>query len=94
MTLYPITRPMPQESQTAKLIENHRAGVLLERASEIVPVIRRLIRNPAEHAAMKLAAAGLAVPDATRRVVDELMRKVDEVTSAPPVTPVSGQQLI
>ena len=84
------TRPMPQESQTAKLLEKHRAGILLERAGEIVPVIRQLVRNPAEHAAMKLAAARLGVPDATRRVVDELMRKVDEVTSTP--TPVLARE--
>src|SRR5262249_27822948 len=50
------TPPMPQEFQTAHLISRHRAGILLERASDIVPTVRRLIHNPAEHAAMKLAA--------------------------------------
>jgi UDP-N-acetylglucosamine:LPS N-acetylglucosamine transferase len=72
------TAPMPQESNTAGMIVKHEAGVLLERASEIGPVIRRLICDPAEHAAMRLAAAKLAIPDATRRVVDELIRKLDE----------------
>lgn len=75
------TEPMPQESHTARLIARHRAGVLLEGAGEIVPIIRRLVRDPAEHAAMRLAAAGLSVPDATRRIVDELTRKLDEATS-------------
>jgi UDP-N-acetylglucosamine:LPS N-acetylglucosamine transferase len=80
------TTPMPQESNTAVLIARHHAGVLLERASEVVPVIRRLICDPAEHAAMRLAAARLSVPDATRRVVDELVRKLDEATLlVPPV---------
>ncbi len=78
------TAPMPQESNTAGLIVRHEAGVLLKRAVEIVPVIRRLISDPAEHAAMRLAAARLAVPDATRRVVDELVRKLDEAASLTP----------
>lgn len=78
------TAPMPQESNTAGLIVKHEAGVLLERAGEIVPVIRRMICDPAEHAAMRLAAARLAVPDATRRVVDELVRKLDEATNLTP----------
>ena len=77
------TAPMPQESHTASLLESSKAGVLLEKATEVVPVIRRLVRNPAELATMKLAAARLAVPDATRKVVDELMRKVDEVATLP-----------
>lgn len=78
------TPPMPQESNTARLIVRHRAGVLLERAGEVVPVIRRLICDPAEHAGMRLAAARLAVPDATRRIVDELTRKLDEAAPASP----------
>ncbi len=80
------TPPMPQESNTGGLIARHQAGVLLERAGEVVPVIRRLIRDPAEHAAMRRAAARLSVPDATRRVVDELIRKLDEAALInPPV---------
>src|SRR5262245_55865790 len=74
------TPPMPQESRTAHLISRHRAGLLLERASDVVPIIRRLIHNPAEHAAMKMAASRIAVPDATKRIVDELMRKVDGIS--------------
>jgi processive 1,2-diacylglycerol beta-glucosyltransferase len=72
------TRPMPQESHTANLISRNKAGILLERASDVVPVIRHLLYDPAEHAAMRLAAARISIPDATRRVVDELMRKLDE----------------
>ena len=72
------TPPMPQESQTAKLISRHNAGVLLERASDVVPIIRRLQHNPTEHTAMRLAAARIAIPDATKRIVDELMCKFEE----------------
>lgn len=66
------TPPMPQESQTASLIERHKAGLLLRRAHDVVPLLRDLIANPSEHAAMRLAAAKLAVPDATRRIVREI----------------------
>ena len=72
------TLPMPQELQTANLISRHQAGVLLERASDVVPIIRRLLHDPAEHTAMRLAAARIAIPDATKRIVDELMRKLEE----------------
>lgn len=82
------TAPMPQEMNTAGLIVRHHAGILLEKAGEVVPIIRRLLRDPAEHAAMRLAAARLAVPDATRRVVEELVRKLDETTLLnPPLLP-------
>ena len=77
------TPPMPQESQTAHLLARHKAGVMLERAWDVVPIIRRLVHDPAEHAAMRLAAAGIAVPDATKRIVAELMRKIEESASAP-----------
>ncbi len=70
------TPPMPQESRTADLLTRHRAGVLLKRASDIVPLVRQLICDPAEHAAMRLAAARLAVPDATRRIVEEITRNL------------------
>ncbi|MFN8000864.1 MAG: glycosyltransferase [Acidobacteriota bacterium] len=80
------TPPMPQESQTANLIERHQAGVLLKRSIEIVPIIRRLLHDPAEHTAMRQAAASIARPDATKRIVGELMRKLEERVHAPTQT--------
>lgn len=71
------TPPMPQESQTANLLSRYKAGVLLERAVDIVPVVRRLIHDPAEMASMRFAASKLAIPDATKRIVAELMRKTE-----------------
>ncbi len=71
------TPPMPQESQTVGLIARHRAGVLLRKPGDIIPVIRRLVHSPAEIAAMRLAAAGISVPDATRRIVNEIMKKTE-----------------
>jgi UDP-N-acetylglucosamine:LPS N-acetylglucosamine transferase len=80
------TKPMPQEAQTANLIARHQAGILLKRPKEIVPLVRRLLHDPAEHAAMRLAAARIAIPDATQRIVKELMRKVEEHKPAPATT--------
>jgi UDP-N-acetylglucosamine:LPS N-acetylglucosamine transferase len=69
---------MPQESQTANLISRHQAGILLNRSSEIAPIIRRLAGDSAEHAAMRMAAAKISVPDATKRIVHELMRQIED----------------
>ena len=76
------TPPMPQESQTATLISRYKAGVLLERAADVVPVVRRLIHEPAHLVSMRTAASRLAIPDATKRIVDELMRKIEDRVSA------------
>ncbi|MFN7927538.1 MAG: glycosyltransferase [Blastocatellia bacterium] len=75
------TTPMPQESQTAQLLARHKAGILLERAGDVVPIVRRLIANPAEHAALRFAAAKIAIPDATRRIVHEITQKLEPKTS-------------
>lgn len=72
------TPPMPQESQTANLIFRHNAGLMLKRTEDIVPTIRRLLNEPAELLEMKLAASRIAIPDATQRIVDHLMRKIEE----------------
>jgi UDP-N-acetylglucosamine:LPS N-acetylglucosamine transferase len=85
------TPPMPQELQTAHLISRHNAGVLLKRAGDIAPVIRRLLSDPAEHAAMRLAASHIAIPDATKRIVDELMRKVEQHVPVRPPEIESGE---
>ena len=75
------TTPMPQESQTANLLVRHKAGILLERATDIVPLVRRLVGDPAEHAAMRLASITLAIPDATKRIVHEITRKLESGNS-------------
>src|SRR4030095_10543059 len=85
------TPPMPQESQPAHLISRQTAGVMLKRAGDIAPVIRRLLSDPAEHAAMRLAASRIAIPDATKRIVDELMRKVEQRVPLRPPEIESGE---
>lgn len=67
-----IAGPMPQEAGAAKLIAKRGAGVLLEHASDIVPVIRRMVDDTAHYSAMRAATVGLAIPNATRRIVEEI----------------------
>jgi UDP-N-acetylglucosamine:LPS N-acetylglucosamine transferase len=87
------TPPMPQESQTASLIARHRAGRVRQQTREIVPLMRRLLNDPAEHAAMRLAAAKIAIPDATQRIVKELMQKVEEHNPIKPLVNAPGTKL-
>ncbi|MEP6635225.1 MAG: hypothetical protein ABJB97_00770, partial [Acidobacteriota bacterium] len=67
------TRPMPQEQGTANLIATRGAGVLLQRATDIVPVIRRMVEDTAHYSAMRAATVGLAIPNATRYIVEEIV---------------------
>lgn len=73
-----ITQPMPQEEGTADLIERHNAGLRLMKAADIVPLVQKLLENPALCQAMGGAAHALAIPDATKRVVTELSGLVAE----------------
>src|ERR687883_1024769 len=47
------TPPMPQEAGAANLIARRGAGILLERATDIVPVIRRMVDDSKHYAAMR-----------------------------------------
>jgi UDP-N-acetylglucosamine:LPS N-acetylglucosamine transferase len=67
-----ITDPMPQEAATASLIVKRGAGVLLQRASDIVPVVRRMAEDTAHYSALRAATIGLAIPNATRHIVEEI----------------------
>src|SRR5205085_2366786 len=66
------TPPMPQESGAAHMLARRGAGVLLRRASDIVPVVRRMVEDSRYYASLRAATAGLAFPDATRRIVEEI----------------------
>jgi UDP-N-acetylglucosamine:LPS N-acetylglucosamine transferase len=67
-----ITEPMPQEAATASLIVKRGAGVLLQRAGDIVPVVRRMVEDTAHYSALRAATIGLAIPNATRHIVEEI----------------------
>src|SRR2546421_11845993 len=66
------TPPMPQESGTAALIVKRGAGILLERAGDIVPVVRRMVEDSRYYSSLRAATASLAFPDSTRRIVEEI----------------------
>jgi UDP-N-acetylglucosamine:LPS N-acetylglucosamine transferase len=67
-----ITDPMPQEAGTANMIANRGAGVLLKRSTDIVPVIRRMMEDTAHYSRLRAATIGLAIPNATRQIVEEI----------------------
>ncbi|HEV2914465.1 MAG TPA: glycosyltransferase [Pyrinomonadaceae bacterium] len=67
-----ITPPMPQEAGAGSLIVKRGAGVLLQRATDIVPVIRRMVDDSKHYAAMRAATVSLAIPNSTRQIVEEI----------------------
>jgi UDP-N-acetylglucosamine:LPS N-acetylglucosamine transferase len=66
------TVPMPQEAGTVNLIVKGGAAVLLKRASDIVPVVHRMIEDSKHYAALRAATITLAIPNATKRIVEEI----------------------
>ncbi|HYR76405.1 MAG TPA: glycosyltransferase [Pyrinomonadaceae bacterium] len=66
------TVPMPQEASTVNLIVKGGAAVLLQRASDIVPVVHRMIEDSKHYAALRAATITLAIPNATKRIVEEI----------------------
>jgi UDP-N-acetylglucosamine:LPS N-acetylglucosamine transferase len=78
-----ITEPMPQEKGTAKLIAQRGAGVMLKRATDIVPVLRRMMDDELHYSRMRAATAALAIPNSTRYIVEEITALIPQ--SEPPV---------
>lgn len=66
------TPPMPQEAGTVNLIAKRGAGVLLEKATDIVPIVRTLTEDRRKYAEMKDAVARLAIPNSTQNIVREI----------------------
>ena len=79
-----ITAPMPQEAGTAALVVKRGAGVILQRASDIVPVVRRLVEDSAHYSAMRAATIGLALPNATRHIVEEITALIPRTDQTEP----------
>ena len=67
-----ITEPMPQEAGTARLIAQRGAGVLLNRASDVVGEVRRMMEDEVHYSRMRAATANLALPNSTRYIVEEI----------------------
>ena len=66
------TPPMPQEAGTVNLIARRGAGILLQKTSDIVPVIQSLLEDSQRYAEMKAATAGLAIPNSTEFIIKEI----------------------
>ena len=79
------TRPMPQEAGTVNLIVKGGAAVLLQRASDIVPVVRRMVDDSKHYAALRAATITIALPNATKRIVEE-------ITALIPANPVLAEK--
>jgi UDP-N-acetylglucosamine:LPS N-acetylglucosamine transferase len=67
-----ITPPMPQEAGTVNLIAKRGAGILLKKASDIVPTIQNLVSDSKKYAEMKAATVNLAVPNSTEFIIREI----------------------
>jgi UDP-N-acetylglucosamine:LPS N-acetylglucosamine transferase len=76
------TAPMPQEAGTVKLIAKSGAAVLLQKASDIVPVVDRMIDDSKHYAALRAATITVAIPNATRRIVEEITALIPESATA------------
>ncbi len=66
------TAPMPQEFGAGALLVKRGAGVLLERAHDIVPTVRRMAEDARYYAGLRAATYGMAIPHATQRIVEEI----------------------
>jgi UDP-N-acetylglucosamine:LPS N-acetylglucosamine transferase len=66
------TPPMPQEAGTVKLLAQRGAGILLERATDIVPVIKSLIDDTKKYSEMKTATIGMSIPNSTQNIIAEI----------------------
>ena len=76
-----ITEPMPQEASTLNLIVKSGAAVMLQHASDVVPVVHRMIEDSKHYAAMRAATITIAIPNATKRIVDEIISLIPESAS-------------
>src|SRR5712692_2576585 len=81
-----ITDPMPQEAGAANMIANRGAGVLLKRSTDIVPVIRRMMEDTAHYSRLRAATIGLAIPNATRQIVEEIAALIPPPLALPEKT--------
>jgi UDP-N-acetylglucosamine:LPS N-acetylglucosamine transferase len=66
------TAPMPQEAGAGAMLASRGAGVLLQRASDVVPELRRMVEDSKYYQTMRLATSSVTLPDSTRSIVEEI----------------------
>jgi UDP-N-acetylglucosamine:LPS N-acetylglucosamine transferase len=54
------------------MIAQRGAGVMLRKSSDVVPVVRRMMEDQVHYSRMRAATAALALPNATRQIVEEI----------------------
>ncbi|HVS21663.1 MAG TPA: glycosyltransferase [Pyrinomonadaceae bacterium] len=81
------TQPMPQEAGTVNLIVKGGAAVLLQRASDVVPTVRRMIEDSTHYAKMRAATVSLIIPNSTKQIVEEIVALI-------PVAVVTNDSLV
>lgn len=86
------TPPMPQEAGTVNLISKRGAGLLLEKASDIVPTIQSLLSDSAKYAQLKAATMTMTIPNSTQNIIREISALLPAKTETPPPTAVATVQ--
>ena len=66
------TPPMPQEAGTVNMIAQGGAGILLKKASDIIPTIQSLLGDSKKYADMKAATLDLTAPNSTEMIIKEI----------------------
>lgn len=77
------TPPMPQEAGTLELIRSRGAGIMLEKATDIVPTIRSLVGDSQRYREMKAATLGLSNANSTEHIVREIAALMSKNQIAP-----------
>jgi processive 1,2-diacylglycerol beta-glucosyltransferase len=78
------TPPMPQEAGTVNLISRKGAGILLTRASDIVPTIQSLVGDSLRYRELKAATAGMTNPNSTEHIIREIRALLPQQEIAAP----------
>ncbi len=72
------TKPMPQEAGTADLLVKEGAGIILNRSTDVVPILKSLLADNGKYAQMRIAALRLGLPDATKTIIEEITKLIPE----------------
>ncbi len=67
------TPPMPQEAGTVRMLSQKGAGILLEKPTDIVSVVRSLSTDADRYSALRLATVGMSMPNSTESIVKEIL---------------------
>lgn len=67
------TPPMPQEAGTVRMLSQKGAGILLEKPTDIVSVVRSLSTDQVRYSALRNATIGMSIPNSTESIVKEIL---------------------